>query len=126
MTNPSETVSDRRRFLRALGYTAFALHVVPLAVACAAEDTAPADSLAIRSSSDSKLGDWAAHAHDLYVPLHWFRQPPAEGVSLETTSNFFHTHKVALTRDELTIVGQGGSIRVRDSLGVHDFVISLS
>lgn len=117
---------ERREFLRVLGYTALSLQLVPFAGACAAEEPAPADSLTVHSSRNSKLGDWVAHTHLLYVPLHWFRSPPAEGVSLDTTRTFLHRHTVDLTAEQLTLVGQGGSIQVKDTSNAHTYRIALS
>jgi hypothetical protein len=111
----------RRQFLELLGRAALS---VPIG-ACAAE-TAPADSLAVTSSRNSKLGRWAAHSHFLYVPLRLFEAPPQQGVTLSTTWKFLHSHEVALTRAQLVTVARGGTVRVEDSSTAHTFSIELS
>jgi hypothetical protein len=117
---------ERRQVLKVLGYAALSVQIVPLATACAVEEHAPADQLTVHSSSNSKLGEWAAHSHLLYVPLRLFRQPPTAAVSLDTTWTFLHRHEVVLTHDQLVTVAQGGAVQVQDTQGVHGFAIRLS
>ena len=90
-----------------------------------AEEKAPADSLAVTSSLNSKLGRWAYHCHLLYVPLQCFTAPPREGVTLSTSWTFLHSHRVALTQDQLITVARGGSVEVQDSAGAHTYSIRL-
>jgi hypothetical protein len=116
----------RREFLELLGYTALSVQILPLTAGACAVETAPADSLSLTSSRNSKLGRWADHSHLLYVPLQLFRAPRREGVTLSTTRTFFHSHEVALTQAQLVTVARGGTARVKDSLGVHTFSIELS
>ena len=81
-------ISQRRQFLKLLGYTALSVQILPLTGGALAVETAPADSLAVTSSRNSKLGRWAYHSHILYVPLQLFRAPPQQGVTLSTTWTF--------------------------------------
>src|SRR5262249_6922345 len=101
----------RRRFLKLLAWTAVSVQILPVTGDGSAEDMAPPDSLAVTSSRNSKLGEWAAHSHILYVPLQLFRAPPSEGVTLSTTWAAFHFHDVPLTRDQLVTVAQGGTVQ---------------
>ena len=117
-------VYPRRRFLELAGYTVLAVQILPWIGACAVEK-APMDSLAVTSSRNSKLGQWVAHTHFLYVPLRLFSAPPAEGVTLSTTSTYLHSHQVALTRDQLTAVARGGTVQVGDLSGAHTYTIAL-
>ena len=87
---------------------------------------APADSLEVTSSRTSKLGDWVAHTHLLYVPLAWFRDPPQGGVTLSTTRTYFHSHEVALTEAQLQEVAKGGTVRVTDLSNAHLYSIALA
>jgi hypothetical protein len=118
--------SERRRFLKLLGYAALSVQILPLTRGALAVEAAPADSLAVTSSRDSKLGSWVAHTHVLYVPLHLFGTPPPGGITLSTTWTFFHAHEVTLTQDELLTVARGGAVRVKDSAGAHSFSIELT
>src|SRR5262245_55399187 len=111
----------RRQFLELLGYAALSV----TSTACAAEK-APADSLAVTSSSNSKLGDWVAHTHLLYIPLSLFTAPPREGVTLSTTRTFLHSHQVALTEAQLVAVARGDTVLVEDASAAHTYSIELS
>ena len=119
-------IHRRRRFLKLLGYTALSVQVLRLTGRALAVETAPADSLAVTSSRNSKLGRWAYHTHVLYVPLQLFRAPPQQGVTLSTTWTFLHFHKVALTQGQLVTVARGGTVQVKDPVGAHTFSIELS
>ena len=119
-------ISQRRQVLKLLGYTALSVQVLRLTGRALTVETAPADSLAVTSSRNSKLGRWAHHTHVLYVPLQWFRAPPQEGVTLSTTWTFFHFHKVALTQAQLVTVARGGTVQVNDLVGAHTFSIELT
>ena len=103
-------ISRRRQFLKLLGYTALWVQIIPLTDCAWAADTAPADSLAVTSSRNSKLGRWAYHSHLLYIPLELFRAPPRQGVTLSTTWAFLHFHEVALTQAQLATVAGGGTV----------------
>jgi len=119
-------IPQRRQFLKLLGYTALSVQILPLTDGALAVETAPADSLSVTSSRNSKLGRWAYHSHILHVPLQLFRAPPHQGVTLSTTWAFLHFHHVALTQAQLLTVARGGSVRVQDSSGGHSFSIELS
>ena len=127
-------ISQRRQFLKlsgyvalsVLGFVALSVRTLPLAGGASAEEADPADSLAVTSSRNSKLGRWAYHSHLLCVPLQLFRAPPRQGVTLSTTWKFFHSHKVALTQAQLVTVARGGTVEVEDSIGAHTFSIELS
>jgi len=116
-------IIQRRRFLVLLGYAALSVQILPLTGDASAAQTAPADSLAVTSSRNSKLGRWAYHSHILYVPLQLFRVPPQQGVTLSTTWAFLHFHDVALTQAQLVTIARGGTVRV--SGGTHTFSIEL-
>jgi hypothetical protein len=118
--------AQRRQFLKLLGYAALSLQILPLTGGACAMETAPADSLAVTSSRNSKLGRWAYHSHILYVPLQLFRAPPRQGVTLSTTRKFLHSHEVALTQAQLITVARGGTVEVTDSIEAHTFSIELS
>ena len=122
-----ESITSRRReFLGLLGYAALSVQLLPLTGCDSAVEEAPPDSLAVTSSRASKLGQWAAHTHLLYVPLQSFRAPPEQGLALSTTRKFFHSHEVILTRAQLVTVAGGGAVEVTDSAGAHTFSIEFS
>ena len=116
-------ISQRRQFLKLLGYAALSVQILPLTGEALAVEAAPADSLAVTSSRNSKLGRWAYHSHILYVPLQLFRAPPPQGVTLSTTWTFLHFHEVALTQAQLVTVARGGTVQVE--AGAHTFSIEL-
>jgi hypothetical protein len=118
-------VLQRRRFLKLLGHAALSVQILPLPNGASAVETAPAGSLAVTSSRDSKLGRWADHSHVLYVPLQLFTAPPERGVTLSTTWAFLHWHEVKLTQAQLVTVARGGTVRLQDSGGTHTFSIEL-
>ena len=64
------------------------------------------------------------HVHDLLIPYAVLNTPPPQGVELNSTQAFFHTHKVVLTQKELIIVNQGGTVTQKASS--HLFVIALA
>jgi hypothetical protein len=119
------SISQRRQFLKLLGYTALSVQILPLTVGACAVETVPVDSLAVTSSRNSKLGRWVHHSHVLYVPLESFRAPPRQGVTLSTTSTFLHSHEVLLSQAQLIAIARGGSVQVKDSSAAHDFSIEL-
>src|SRR5262245_61953582 len=116
--------SHRRQFLKLMALAALSVQLLPTQGASAGE-TAPADSLAVTSSRNSKLGRWAYHSHVLYLPLRLFRAPPRGGVTLSTTWAFLHSHEVTLTEAQLITVARGGKVDVKESSGVHTFSIGL-
>ena len=126
MATLDSIIFQRRRFLKLLGYSALSVQILPLAGCTSALEAPPADSLAVTSSRNSKVGRWADHSHLLYVPRRLFSAPPREGVTLSTTRTFLHTHQVALTQTQLVSVARGGTVRVKDSGGTHAFSIELS
>lgn len=115
----------RRQFLELLGYTALAVQLLPMAGCAMADETAPADSLAVTSSRTSKLGEWVAHTHFLYVPLKLFTAPPPEGVVLSTTRTYLHSHQVVLSEEQLATVGRGGTVELADLSNAHRYSIRL-
>ena len=78
-----------------------------------------ADDLVIHSSSG-----FVPHAHDLLIPYAVLNAPPPQGVELNSTQAFFHTHKVVLTQKQLMAVSQGGTVTQKASS--HLFVIALA
>ena len=116
----------RRQFLRVLGYAALSVQLLPWTGCASAEELPPPDSLTLTSSRNSKLGEWAAHTHLLYIPLRLFQTPPREGVTLSTTRTYFHSHMVVLTREQLSAVARGGTVLVEASGGAHTFSVELA
>jgi len=117
--------SRRREFLKLLGLAALSVQVMPLSGCASGEEPAPADSLAVTSSLNSKLGRWVYHSHVLYVPLQLFREPPPDGATLSTTRTYFHSHRVELTRAQLTAIARGDTVQVADLSEAHTYSIRL-
>jgi len=126
VTKPSERVNvhlDRRQFVKGVGVAVLAAQCLPL-IAYASEnsrsdDGDSADNLIIRSGPGL-----VSHVHDLLIPYAVLRMPPLQGVELETTRALLHRHRIALTRDQLITVDQGGTVTQKASS--HIFVIALA
>ena len=136
MTKPSETVNvrhaiddgeeaiaGRRTFMKGVGVAVLTVQFLPL-IAHASGDAASdgneaADNLIIHSSRG-----FVPHVHDLLIPYAVLKAPPRQGVELTTTQALFHRHKVMLTREQLMIVNQGGTVTGKG--GSHLFVIALA
>jgi hypothetical protein len=111
--------TDRRTLVKAL-LTAQAL--LPTAQASGrspSEGNDAAGNLIIQSG----LG-FVPHTHDLLIPHAVLRVPPRQGVKLVSTVALFHAHDVVLTREQLIVVSQGGTITAIG--GSHSFVIALA
>jgi len=114
---------DRRKFIKGLGFAVLTVQCLPL-IAHASGDSPragnkDADHLVIHSSSG-----FVPHVHDLLIPYAVLNAPPPQGVELNSTQAFFHTHKVVLTQKELISVNQGGTVTQKASS--HLFVIALA
>jgi hypothetical protein len=137
VTKPSEIVSvhyvvddveeaiasERRRFMKAIGIAVLTVQCLPL-IAHASDDRSPdgkdsADNLIIQSGPGL-----FSHVHDLLIPYAVLNTPPLPGVRLTTTEAVFHRHNVALTREQLIVVNQGGTVTQKASS--HIFVIALA
>lgn len=114
---------DRRTFIKGVGFAVLTAHCLSL-ISCASENSPSdghqaVDNLIIHSSSGT-----LSHVHDLLIPYAILSAPPLAGVELKTTQAMFHRHQVALTREQLISVNEGGS--VIQKAGSHLFVIALA
>jgi hypothetical protein len=113
---------DRRRIVTGIG---IAVLTVQCASSCTQSSgppeavTAAGNNLLIHSSPG-----FAGHTHDLWIPYSVLDDPPADGVKLESTTGLFHTHSIALTKEQLMDVRRGGTARVPASS--HVFLIALT
>ncbi len=122
--------TSRRNFLLQLGGVALAAQAFPLRKAQA---NSSAEALTVRSG-ESRLVPQTHHYHFLSVPAEVIINPPAEGFvvssSLDQEPNhpWLHTHfhKIRLTQAQLLTIKQGGSIAAEDSVGDHQWVISIA
>jgi hypothetical protein len=64
------------------------------------------------------------HVHDLLIPYALLKAPPAQGITLKSTEALFHTHTVALSKEQLASVNRGGTVTQKASS--HLFVIALA
>ena len=114
---------DRRQFVKGVGVAVLSVQCLPLiahASGCSPRDSkATADDLIIRSGPGL-----LSHVHDLLIPYAILRAPPLQGVELETTQALLHRHSIALTREQLIIVNQGGTVTQKASS--HTLVIALA
>jgi hypothetical protein len=115
--------SERRKFMKAVGIAVLTVQCLPL-IAQASEDPPTggkktADNLIIQSGPGL-----FSHVHDLLIPYTVLKAPPLQGVKLTTTEAVFHRHNIALTREQLIIVNQGGIVTQKASS--HLFVIALA
>jgi hypothetical protein len=137
MTNPSEIVnvhymvddvndtiaSDRRKFIKGVGLAVLIVQCLPLIAHASGNPPSDrkeaADNLIIQSGPGL-----LQHVHDLLIPYAVLKAPPVQGVELTTTQALFHRHNIALTRKELIIVNNGGTVTQKASS--HLFVIALA
>jgi hypothetical protein len=127
VTKPSEMdeaiAVDRRQFVKGVGVAVLSVQCLPLIaqVSCSSpsdsKDTA--GNLVIRSGPGL-----LSHVHDLLIPYAILETPPLQGVELETTQALLHRHRIALTREQLIVVNQGGTVTQKASS--HVFVIALA
>jgi hypothetical protein len=118
-----ETVADRRGFIKGVGVAVLTVQLLPLMAhasgSAPSEGNEAADDLIIHSSTG-----FVPHVHDLLIPYAVLEAPPRQGVELRTTQALFHRHTVRLTKDQLVVVNQGGTVTEKG--GSHLFVISLA
>jgi hypothetical protein len=128
MTKRSKNVSaeaialDRRMFIKGAGIAVLTVQCLPLiahASGSPPNDGQNVDNLIIRSGPGL-----FHHVHDLLVPYTVLKAPPRQGVKLKTTEALLHQHNIVLTREELVIVSQGGTVTQKASS--HLFVIALA
>jgi hypothetical protein len=114
---------DRRQFVKGVGVAVLTVQWLPLIAHASgnspsdSKDTA--DNLIIRSGPGLM-----SHVHDLLIPYAILKAPPLQGVELETTQALLHRHSIALTREQLIIVDQGGTVTQKASS--HILVIALA
>ena len=115
--------SGRRRFIKAVGIAVLTVQCLPLMAQASANPPSDgkktADSLVIQSGPGA-----FSHVHDLLIPYAVLKAPPLEGIKLTTTEAVFHQHNIALTREQLISVNQGGTVTQKASS--HLFVIALA
>ncbi len=137
MTTPHETVnvhgmaddvhdtiaSNRRTFIKGVGLAVLTVQCLPSLVHASesspSDGTGAADHLIIHSGPGL-----LSHVHDLLIPYAVLRTPPVQGVQLTTTQGLLHRHTIALTREQLIAVNQGGTVTQKASS--HLFVIALA
>ncbi len=114
----SEIKTDRRGFIKGVGGALLTVQSLS-SMAHASGGVPSAASLAIRSGHG-----FVPHTHELLIPYAVLHVPPPRGVKLLSTSALFHAHDVVLTKQQLTVVNQGGTVIVTG--GSHTFVIALA
>ena len=114
---------DRRRFIKGVGIAVLTVQSLPLigyaSVNPSVDGNDQNDDLIIHSGPGL-----ISHVHDLLIPYAVLKAPPLQGVRLTTTQAFLHRHSVALTREQLTTVEQGGTVVKKASS--HLFTIALA
>lgn len=114
---------DRRRFIKELGFVVLTVQCLPLIADASgnppSDGKQTTDNLIIQSGP-GLLG----HVHDLLIPYAVLKAPPLQGVELTSTQGLYHRHIIALTREQLSIVNQGGTVTKKASS--HLFVIALA
>jgi hypothetical protein len=113
---------DRRKFFKGVGIAVLTVQILPL-ITCASGNSPSggsesADNLIVHSGPG-----FMSHVHDLLVPYAVLKAPPLQGVALRTSEAMLHTHNVGLTKEQLMIVNQGGTVTKKASS--HLFVIKL-
>jgi hypothetical protein len=114
---------DRRKFVRGVGMAVLTVQCLPLMADAPrnlpTDGEGRADDLTIQSGPGL-----FRHVHDLRIPYAVLSAPPSQGIKLTTTESLYHQHNIALTKDELSIVNQGGTVTQKASS--HLFVIALA
>jgi hypothetical protein len=113
---------ERRRFLRNLGLAVLTVQSLPIIANAAGMSLLEGETgpdLVIHSGPGL-----ISHVHDLLIPYAVLKAPPPKGIELTTTQALLHRHTVALTREQLIVVNDGGSITKKASS--HTFVIALA
>ena len=114
---------DRREFVRGVGMAVLTVQCLPLMAHASlnppTDGKERADDLIIQSGPGL-----FRHVHDLLIPFAVLNVPPPDGIKLTTTESLYHQHNIALTRNELTTVKQGGTVTQKASS--HLFVIALA
>ena len=113
---------ERRRFLKELGLVLLTVRSLPLIANAAA--VSPVDQDARTDLLIHSGPGLISHVHDLLIPYALLKAPPVQGVELMTTQALLHRHTVALSREQLIVVGGGGKVTKKASS--HTFVISLA
>jgi hypothetical protein len=122
MRNENFRQWDRRPVVRGIGVAVLAVQCLPSFAqthASPGEGNGAGKDLLIHSTPG-----FAGHKHDLLIPYAVLDTPPAEGITLESTQDLFHTHSVALTQEQLVEVRRGGAVRIKASS--HIFLIALA
>jgi hypothetical protein len=114
---------DRRRFIKGVGVAILTVQWLPWIAHASGNSPNDGDEAADNLIVHSGPG-FIPHVHDLLIPYAVLDAPPLQGVTLETTKALFHTHGVVLTREQLVIVNQGGTVTAKG--GSHLFVITLA
>lgn len=117
--NGNEAIAlDRRKFIQEVGIAVLTVQCLPL-IAHAAGNPPDGDNLIVESGPGA-----FGHVHDLLIPKAVLKTPPVQGVELTSTKAFLHQHNIKLTRKELILVNQGGTVTQKASS--HLFVIALA
>lgn len=116
---------DRRRFvIKAGGFAAVVVAGIPMLVGCGNDTgaTGPAEETWTSSVVE-------AHSHQFTIRVADLDQPPAEGMTGDTTSVSAHSHVVTLTQANLKQIGGGGTVAIDTSMAgtpahAHTFTFS--
>ena len=71
---------------------------------------------------ESGPGAWG-HVHELAIPYSTLEKPPNEGIDLTSSRAFLHNHRIALSKEELTMIREGKTVNKKG--GSHWFVVAL-
>jgi hypothetical protein len=110
---------DRREFVKGIGFAVLTVQCLPLMTHASTNPPTGGEDLIIHSGPGL-----FRHVHDLRIPYALLNAPPPQGVKLTTTESLYHQHTIALTKNELAIVKQGGTVTQKASS--HLFVIALA
>jgi hypothetical protein len=115
--------ADRRQFVRGVGLAMLTVQMLPVIAHAATHSAGNGNDATHDLIIHSGPGAFG-HVHDLLVPYAILRTPPREGVELTSTKVFLHTHRIALTQNDLMTVNQGRTVTKKSSS--HLFVIALA
>lgn len=121
---------DRKHFLGTLFALPAGLFLVHCSSTASSSGGSDADAPAAPPTRSGGLDIYtcstvASHHHTFSLDDTAFTSPPAEGVSGDSSNDGNHSHTVAISAAELTMVGLGDSVKVTcGSAGGHTHVFT--
>jgi hypothetical protein len=114
---------NRRNFLSSGAILALCIPAALVSSRCggATEPEDPNAQRTFTSTSDD------GHTHTITIQRSEVQNPPASGITRQTSTSTAHTHQFSMTQAELMTVNGGGSVNVTTSVtNVHDHSFTIT